>query len=934
MLIQGRKFAFTAGRTCRPSCRPIPNGERSWISSTWSNSFFARFTNPDGSAAGGYQPYSGLDDFKTKLAHDLQTILAARIGPAPASGTAAGTQPDAPTVPLPDRCFGRAEDTAKLVVALCAASVPTAVLVQGPGGIGKTTLTQDAANHPDVRAQFGPRRWLVPLETATDRDTFDAALLTAIGLDPAAGFSPAPRRLAQAPTLLVLDNLETPWERAGPAIEARLGELAAIPGVTLLASFRGQEAVGGVHWSLRHRVDPLPDEQASALFRDIADAIPAHDAHLPALLRELGGVPLAICLTARRAARHADLAGLWAEWQRVGVELAQWQGTDPARLTSVAHSIELSLRSPRLRASGHRLFAMLGQLPAGLAPADRDALLGGEAFAAEDGLLAVGLAHHRAGRLDLLPPVRDHARRAHPPTGQDATAWCRHFLTLTREQGGRIFGAGGAEALARLTPEVANLDAALRAATALSLREIAVAAAEGTYRLLSASGAGSITTLRGLGQACLAASDKRGAARCYLYAGVVASDRSDHAGARALYEQARPLYQQAGDVLGEANCIRSLGDIALRRSDHAGAGALYEQARPLYQQVGDVLGEANCIRSLGDIALRRSDHAGAGALYEQARPLYQQVGDVLGEANCIKSLGNIALARSDHAAARALYEQARPLYQQVGDVLGEANCIRSLGDIALRRSDHAGARALYEQARPLYQQVGAVLGEANCIKSLGDIALARSDHAGARALYEQARPLYQQVGDVLGEANCISAMGDVARAEGDAAAARASVHPGVGALRTGSCRAERGARTRGPRPRDGRRGAGGACGGGASGVGVDGPAGAGGAGGAGVRLNGRTGPSPPLHLAAVPAGMIGHSRPGLPIKSHGPRLLRPGGRRTSAATRRPRSPNRWWSPGTANPASSFWPPRNMPAASNSTAASCVWTTSRTPGSSR
>jgi hypothetical protein len=46
------------------------------------------------------------------------------------------------------------------------------------------------------------------------------------------------------------------------------------------------------------------------------------------------------------------------------------------------------------------LFAVLGQVPAGLAATDRDTLLGDEAFAAEDGLLAVGLAYppRRAAR--------------------------------------------------------------------------------------------------------------------------------------------------------------------------------------------------------------------------------------------------------------------------------------------------------------------------------------------------------------------------------------------------------------------------------------------------------------------------------------------------------------------------------------------------------
>ena len=653
------------------------------------DAFFATFTNPDGSARGGYQPYDGIDDFKTKFRTAMETTIPARPSPPEA-------QTSAPPISLPALCLGRDTDIATIVAALTPGA---AVLVHGPGGIGKTTITQQAAHHDAVKARFLDRRWFVELDTATDRDTFDAQLLLGLHLSPTAGFAAAAHRLGQAHALLVLDNLETPWEAAPLAIEARIGQLAAIPGLTLLASFRGDEHVGGARWFPRHPVAPLSDPDARALFLEIAGAAKSTDPDLPAFLDALGGVPLAICLTARRAARHPGLVGLWGEWGRLGPEVASLTTGTRHRLTSVTHSIALSLGSSRMTPDAHRLFAILGQCPAGLAPQDRIALLGDAAFTAEEALRGTGLAHLRADhRLDLLPPVRDHARRAHKPVDADTTAWCRHFLDRARIEGGKILRDGGAEALAALTPEVANIDAALRAAPGLGLRQPAVAALGGVGRLLSASGAGSPAALHALAQACRA----------------------------------------AGDQVNEAECLYRYGNVAYRRSDHDTASRVQQAAVALYHDLDMPRDEANCIKSLGDIALRRSDHEGARARYEDALPLYRRVGAVLGEANCIKSLGDIALRRSDHEAARARFEEALPLYRRVGDVLGEANCIKSLGDIALRRSDHEGARARYEEALPLFRRVGSVVGEANCLLGQGRVAAGLGDKASAQSQAEAA----------------------------------------------------------------------------------------------------------------------------------------------------------------------------------------------------
>ncbi len=638
-------------------------------------------------------------------------------GEAPIAEPTPCASPPTKRIPIPRptaHFLGRDEIVTALRDALLASSEGAAILVQGGPGIGKTALTQAIGNHSDVVARFGECRWFVALENAPSTETLCDAVLGALGLEPKDGFGAALQRLGAAPGLIVLDNLETPWDPRAErrATEATLADLAAIPGLTLLASFRGSDFVDGPDWQVEE-IHGLDAGDAATLFRHYAKRIAPDDPDLPRFIAALGGIPLAIELVARQAYSRTTLAALWMRWTEIGAELATDPDYEAARLTSLPHSIELSLRSQRLTDEARRLFRLLGHLPAGLCAEDRDALLGRSGDTAENALIRIGLAIERDTRLDMLPPIRDHAKRHHRPESPDGTAWPAHFLTLTRERGEAIGTKAGVGAVARLTPEYPNVDAAIRAVIEGGRRHEAMAALHGFYRFTSIASL-SAPVLSELGVTC----------------------------------------REDGDLHGEALCIEHSGDIALARFDHEVAKSAYEKAIPLYRLVGDVRSEAHCIKDIGRIALVRSDHDSARAAFESALPLYRQVGSLLGEANCIQNLGNIALACSDHEAARAAIETALPLHRQIGDLLGEANCILSLGEIALARSDHEAARDAFETALPLFRQIGDLLGEANCIKSRGNIALARSDHEAAREAYETALPLYRRIGDRDSEREC------------------------------------------------------------------------------------------------------------------------------------------------------------------------------------
>jgi DNA-binding SARP family transcriptional activator len=102
--------------------------------------------------------------------------------------------------PPPTPTFGRHDDVRDIVAALESARLLT---LTGPGGVGKTRLATEVA-----RAAGGR---FVPLAAIADADRIPAAACSALGVRRMPGeeaLEALRRTLQQAPTLLVLDNLE------------------------------------------------------------------------------------------------------------------------------------------------------------------------------------------------------------------------------------------------------------------------------------------------------------------------------------------------------------------------------------------------------------------------------------------------------------------------------------------------------------------------------------------------------------------------------------------------------------------------------------------------------------------------------------------------------------------------------------------------------
>jgi tetratricopeptide (TPR) repeat protein len=611
-------------------------------------------------------------------------------------------------------------------------------VVNGAGGLGKTTLAVHAAHR--VSARFPDGQLYVDLLGASPQAASPGEVLARFLRDLGVAGDKVPasddERAALYRTTLTGRRVLILLDNAKDAAQVRM----LLPGSSSCAVLvTTRNRTPDLAFTQFFDLDVLEDAEALALFtRVVGEERAAAEPDATAeVLVACAGLPLAIriCaarLAARRGWKIATLAGRLRNQTR---RLDELKTGDLAVRASFQVSYD-SLRPAAGGANPARAFRLLGLWPgASVSVAAAAALLGepdDDIAEVLEGLVDVNLLESPAPDWyrfhDLLKvyameraqaeesvAARDEALRRllywYLDTAQavaDTVSPQRYQVPRGLAEPGHppLAFADTDAALGWYTDERANVVAATRHAASTGLHEVAARLPSTLFPLFGRRSAWSdcVITHRIAVDSAAAMGDRRCEAWALNQLGYALVHQRDPEGFGYL-ERALAMREGFGDARGEAQTAIAIGQGHLQFHGAGDALGYLRRAADLLEPMGAISLRGVALNGLGEAYFELGDLDAAAGCYRQALEISREIGGHA-EGHALANLGRVYVRQRRLADALARFEEALPPLRGVGDRDGEAWTLRSLGSAQADSGVVAEARVSLSGALRLFEQMG------------------------------------------------------------------------------------------------------------------------------------------------------------------------------------------------------------------------------------
>lgn len=193
-----------------------------------------------------------------------------------------------------------------------------------------------------------------------------------------------------------------------------------------------------------------------------------------------------------------------------------------------------------------------------------------------------------------------------------------------------------------------------------------------------------------------------------------------YARAIALFEQARRLWHEAGDVRSEAQALLRKGKIHHRTGHYDKADRSYRESLALWDVLQDDYGRLEAEKNWANLGGYFGEaRTGLPKLLEYLER-WRALGDRRGQAVILKSLSTQHLKNGDLDRAREFEVRALALRRVLGNPLGIADSLEGMGKIGVEAGRFEEALRHHQEALRIHQDLGSSLGIAGALAHVAE----------------------------------------------------------------------------------------------------------------------------------------------------------------------------------------------------------------------
>jgi tetratricopeptide (TPR) repeat protein len=683
-------------------------------------------------------------------------------------------------------------DSAILELERALRRAPAGILIQGLGGVGKTTLARGFLQWLDSTNGLGNGAfWLSFQEIRSAEYVFNRLGEAIFGSEFAAvpldkKIETLARIFKENRFIIVWDNFESAAGITGTAITANLQQEDRQLLVSFLDELRGGATKiiitsrSTEDWLGPQRRFLLPLggldreerwEYCETILRDLGLTIDQNDKELVALMDLLGGHPLSMRIILPRlekqnavqvtAALHSNLHGLGTGGDGAEARLF-------STLQFVQQSLPEQLRPLLVPIGMHEGYVSAAYLYAMAAEVDRDwtrAQIDGLMQA----LMSAGLLHDRGQAVYWLHPLLTSFLRSMKLEDFDTSdQWARAFVEVMGRLAGML--AEVELRLQRFNFQMfgQTFHRALAEAERLNMREYAAAILQtlGLFALNTRNFADAFQMFERQAHRAASSGDGVREALAYHRLGRVAEDQRHFAAARDWYRKSLEISEGLGDEPAAAVTYNQLGHIAVEQRDFSTAEGWLIKSLKIKEKFGDERAICAAYHGLGIIAQEQLDLDAAEKWYRKSLQISEKLSDEHLAVAAYYGLGTVAWGQLDFVAAEKWYGKSVQISEKLGDERGAAIMYHQLGTVARERRNFTSAERWYRRSLEIDEKFGNEHGAANTYYGLGVTAQEQRDFALAKNWYRKTLEISEKCGANHVAAGANNHLASIAQDEG------------------------------------------------------------------------------------------------------------------------------------------------------------------------